>query len=441
LTTSAPSRVPLSFAITASPGPLLGARDPEGNDALESLARDGVNQVRLPRILHDELAGLTPGQLGHASLPATLQAVQDQLDWAQRASAAVGKRITVAVNLGDLAALEPGSHLARWLDYVVERFKDHPALGVWKFYDEPNNPYIPHEKMVRVREGLRRGHARVHELDGKHLTWITHAPKPKGRISERFFRTYVDACDVLALDLYPISDPPGKHADIPNKLPSGVGDYADRLAGAARAATAAGNPKWVWMVLQGAGWSGVIPRDERGRYIGPSVMQPAAFMFRYMVYQSIIHGAQGIVVFGMNVGLYQDVHPYGWDWGYWRHAVVPVLRELRSPGLAGALAAQQPATAQRHALGPRGVRIDTLAVREPEGAQFLLASRSERKRGEPREAEVALPLAGPLEPDGSRRPTAGSVEVLFEDRHALVQRGAIEDRFAPHEVHVYRLSA
>jgi hypothetical protein len=291
-----------------------------------------------------------------------------------------------------------------------------------------------------VREGLRRGHARVHELDGKRPTWITQAPKPKGRIGERFFRTYVDACDIQALDLYPISDPLGKHADIPNKLPSAVGDYADRLASVARAATAAGHPKWVWMVLQGAGWSGVIPRDERGRYIGPSLMQPAAFMFRYMVYQSIIHGAQGIVVFGMNVGLYPDVKRYGWDWGYWRHAVVPVLQELRSPGLAGALAVQQPGTVQCHTLGPRGVRIDTLAVRNPEGAQFLLASRSERKRGEPREAELALPLTGLLGSGDSRAP-AGSAEVLFEDRHALVQRGTIEDRFAPHEVHVYRLSA
>ena len=51
----ASATVPLSFAISASPGPVLGARDPEGNDALETLARDGVNLVRLPRIQHEEL--------------------------------------------------------------------------------------------------------------------------------------------------------------------------------------------------------------------------------------------------------------------------------------------------------------------------------------------------------------------------------------------------
>src|SRR6266542_1663037 len=157
-----PDAVPLSFAVTASPGPVLGARDPEGNDAMETLAHDGVNQVRLPRIRHEELEGRTAG---NGALPETLQEVQDQLDWAERTSRATGNPMHVAVNLGELSSLEPDGPLAPWLDYVVRRFKDHPALGVWKFYDEPNNPYNPYDKVVRVREGLRRAHQRIHELD------------------------------------------------------------------------------------------------------------------------------------------------------------------------------------------------------------------------------------------------------------------------------------
>jgi hypothetical protein len=420
--------VPLSFAITASPGPILGARDPEGNDALETLARDGVNQVRLPRIMHEELEGRTPGE---GALPETLQAVQGQLDWAARASAAAGRRMHVAVNLGELAALDPGTARARWLDYVVERFKDHPALGVWKFFDEPNNPYIPYERMVKVREGLRRAHARVHEIDGKHPTWISQAPKPKGRISAQFFRTYADAFDIHAVDLYPVSDPPGKHADIPNKMPSGVGDYADRLSTVARAATAKGDPKWVWMILQGAGWSGVLPRDAQRRVLGPSLMQPPAFMFRYMVYQSIIHGAQGIVVFGMNVGLHPDVRPYGWDWGYWRHAVVPVLRELRSGGLGDALAVRQEALWERQP-GAGAARVDSLVVRGSAGRRYALVSRSERRGRESRDATVRVVVGAAAD---------GLAEVLFEGRSVPVRGGAIEDRFAPHDVHVYQLPA
>jgi len=405
-----PDAVPLSFAVTASPGPVLGARDPEGNDAMETLAHDGVNQVRLPRIRHEELEGRTPG---NGALPETLQEVQDQLDWAERTSRATGNPMHVAVNLGELSSLEPDGPLAPWLDYVVRRFKDHPALGVWKFYDEPNNPYNPYDKVVRVREGLRRAHQRIHERDGKHHTWISQAPKPKGRIEERFLATYMDACDIHAIDLYPVSDPPGKHADIPNKMPSGVGDYADRLTDAARTASKDGQRRYVWMILQGAAWSGVIPRDEQRRPLGPMLMQPPAHMFRYMAFQSIIHGAQGIVIFGMGYALHPDMAPHGWDWGYWRNVVAPTVKELRSPDLAPALAVWQKERAARHALGPLGVRIDTLTVKSPSGERFLLASRSEYKRGEPREAEVEISA-----PNGA----------------------TLTDRFCPHDVRVFALS-
>ena len=402
--------VPLDFAITASPGPALGARDPEGNDALETLARDGVSQVRPPAIRHKELEGISPGA---GPLPHTIQDVLDLLDWAQRVSERTGKRMHVAVNPGELTAYEPGTHNGRWFEYVVQRFKDHPALGVWKFYDEPNNPYNPYEKMQRVRKGLRRAHAYVHEVDGRHLTWVTQAPKPRDRITERYLATFMDACDIHAVDVYPVSDPPGKHSDVPNKMPSCVGDYADRFANVARRETDAGRPRFTWMVLQGAGWSGVLPRDENRRALGPVLMQPPASMFRYMVFQSIIHGAEGIVVFGMPVGLYPDMKPLGWDWGYWRNAVVPVLKELREPGLADALEVRQPETLQVRRLGERGVRIDTREVRAPDGARFLLASRCERKRGEPREADVQIPVAG---------------------------GGSVSGRFAPHEVRIYALT-
>src|SRR5688572_28888669 len=357
-----PRQVPLDFAITASAGPALGARDPEGNDALETLARDGVNQVRVPAIRHRELEGVSPGA---GPLLQTIQEVQDQLDWARRVSERTGKEMYVAVNPGELTAYERGTHNGRWFEYVVERFKEHPALGVWKFYDEPNNPYNPYEKMKRVRTGLRRAHAHISEVDGRHPTWVTQAPKPRDRITERYLATFMDACDVHAVDVYPVSDPPGKHSDLPNKLPSCVGDYADRFANVARRETSAGRPRFTWMVLQGAGWSGVLPRDENRRALGPVLMQPPASMFRYMVFQSIIHGAEGIVVFGMPVGLYPDMKPLGWDWGYRRNAVLPTLAELRSPGLAAALTAWQPETAKIYKLGDRGVRIDTLVIKSP----------------------------------------------------------------------------
>src|SRR5918994_3590358 len=111
-----PASVPLDFAITASPGPVSGSRDPEGNDALETLVGDGVNQVRPPAIRHKELEGVSPGA---GPVPQTIQDVQDQLDWAQRVSERTGKRVYVAVNPGELTAYEPGTHNGRWFEYVV----------------------------------------------------------------------------------------------------------------------------------------------------------------------------------------------------------------------------------------------------------------------------------------------------------------------------------
>jgi hypothetical protein len=159
-------------------------------------------------------------------------------------------------------------------------------------------------------------------------------------------------------------------------------------------------------------------------------------MVRYMTYQAIIHGAQGLLYFGHNTGLHPEMRPHGWDWGYWRHAVAPVLRELADPALAGALAVHQDTTAQRRASPGRDVpRVDARLLRAPGGAALLLASRSERRAGEPAEAEVALPLDAVA--PGVRGAT--SAGVLFEGRRVRLRGGAIRDRFAPHEVHVYRL--
>ena len=424
--------VPLRFARGASPGPHLGARDPEGGDALELIVRDGANLIRLPRIRHEDLAGAAPGR---GPLPETLQEVQSYLDWALRAGRAAGAPVHVAVNLGRLSAQDGSAAGRRWLEYVVERFRAHPALGVWKVLDEPNNPYTPDEAERRLRRELRRGYRRVRGLDAEHPTWVTQAPQPARRVTTAFFRAYRGAADIHAVDLYPISDPVGRHSGLRNKQPSAVGDYAARLAAATRQATADGRPGWVWMVLQGASWSGVVPRDARRRPTGPCLLQPAGYMVRYMTYQSIIHGAQGLLYFGHNTGLHPEVRPHGWDWGYWRHAVAPVLRELADPALAGALAVRQDTIAQRRASPERDVpRLDTRLLRAPGGGALLLASRSERRAGEPAEAEVALPLDAVA--PGVR--AAASAAVLFEGRRVRLRGGELRDRFAPHEVHVYR---
>lgn len=76
-------------------------------------------------------------------------------------------------------------------------------------------------------------------------------------------------------------------------------------------------------------------------------------------------------------------------------------------------------------------RIEMLLMHSPSGDRFLLASRRERRTGEPFEATVRLPLVEP--------PAAPSADVCFEGRAAPLRDGAIADAFLPHAVHVYRI--
>src|SRR5262249_31561464 len=146
--------------------------------------------------------------------------VQAYLDWALRAGRATGAPVHVAVNLGRLSAQDGSATTRRWLAYVVERFRAHPALGVWKVRGEPNHPSTPDEAERRLRRELRRGRRRLRELDPEHPTWVTQAPQPARRVTTAFFRAYRDAADIHAVDLYPISDPVGTHSGLRNKQPS-----------------------------------------------------------------------------------------------------------------------------------------------------------------------------------------------------------------------------
>jgi len=426
------------FALGVSPGPRVGAEDPEGKDALERLVRDGVNLVRLPAIDWPQLEGSEPAA---DQLPPTVQAAADQLDWARRVEDAIGRPVRVAVNLGQLSTLDGNAIRQRWLDFIVERFRHHPALGVWKALDEPNNPYLSDDEERRTHQELIAGYSRLREHDPQHPVWLTFAPQPARRVTARYFRRYRRAADVFAAALYPVSEPMGKHSGIRNRQPSAVGDFADRLTVAARERSGGGLPSWVWMVLQGAAWSGTIPRDERRRPIGPCLLQPTAAMVRYMTYQAIIHGAQGLLTFGMNVGLHTAMQPFGWDWDFWRGAVAPVLRELTAPQLAPALATivapdGAATAANAHQVGGAGsnqLRVDTLSVTMADGTAILLAARRERRSGEQQQAAVDLPL------EDRMATITGQAEVCFEGRMVATRGSALRDTFLPHSVHVYRL--
>src|SRR5206468_1035818 len=124
---------------------------------------------------------------------------------------------------------------------VVTKYRNHPSLLVWKGEDEPQWGKIPPEE-------LRVYYETIHELDPNHPIWITQAPR--GTVDD--LRPYAAFYDIGAVDVYPVSYPPGIHAatTAKNKELSMVGDYTQLIR------EAGNRSKTTMMVLQIC-WSGV----------------------------------------------------------------------------------------------------------------------------------------------------------------------------------------
>lgn len=362
------------FPIGFTKGPPPDGRTPSGADAYRELARFG-------------------GVFQRCSVPPhKWPAMEAELERLLDRGAETGFRC--AIYIADLTApANPATE--RELRRVVMKYRNHPGLAYWKANDEPDWGKVP---VARVQ----RFYDIVHELDPRHPVWLTQAPR--GTIES--MKRYDPACDIAAIDIYPVGYPPGMHSHLPNKQLSVVGDYAAWL----RQIT--GGRKPFWMVLQIA-WSGVVKPGKTLRF--PTFPQE-----RYMTYQSIINGARGLAYFGgdLAVALNARDRELGWNWTFYDRVLRPVLDELQTikPAL---LAPDSPAKVQ-----VEGAPDVEVLAREAGGFLYVMAAKREG-------ATVEARFSG--------LPVSGAGEVLFEDpRRVQVENGAFRDWFGPNEVHVYR---
>ena len=302
-------------------------------------------------------------------------------------------------HLKELSSLQEGDHAKEaLLRTVLNRFRNHPGLLLWKNVDEPFWGKVPAESMIRAYRIIR-------EVDPYHPVGLTQAPR--GTVAD--LRPYSAAADILLLDIYPIGYPPGMHSLGPNKEISMVGDYTRFIREAA-----GGRP--VWMVLQIA-WSGVTNPGKTLRF--PTFPQE-----RFMTYQALINGARGLVYFGGNVkaGLNPEDARLGWNWTFWRRVLRPVLEEI---GPASPLAPALVAPDSRLPVRVQGADDVEFCVREVGDDLYLLACKREGRT-------VQVKFTG-------LPPGAAVGEVLYESpRRVRAQGGAFSDWFAPFDVHVYR---
>ncbi len=363
--------------IGTAPGPPADLRTPEGGDGWTELAGDGLNVVR----------GIVA--LDEASAK-NRRVFDDYMD------AAAASGIYVWPQLNHLPLVETGKNRERLIE-TVNRYKDHPAVLMWKSVDEPEWGKKPAQQLVEAYRIMR-------ELDPAHPVWICHAP----RGTTESLAPYSAACDVLSTDIYPVSDVPGKHSRLENTGLSLVGDFTRRTV------ALTGPGQMPFMVLQGC-WSGVMPTHNPKN----TLMFPSFREERYMIYQAFICGANGFSIFSLTFGLTGRDYDLGWNWTYWRAVLRPILAEFK-PGSE---------------LWPVMTAEDTTFPLTFTGAPQIEAR---WKTAGPYVYIFAAAREGEALKATFSGVRDGEVAVLSEGRFLKAEGGGFTDVFHEHDVHVYR---
>ena len=371
------------FPIGFTTGPPTGAKTPNGNNAFAELAKNGF-------VFFQWLSRQKPWG------PGPQAEVDALMEEANRNGIKIAPSLPYV-----LTTIHPGDEQkTALLEEVVRHYRDNPALFLWKGADEPQWGKIP-------IENLKVFYDTVHRLDRNHPVWITQAP----RGTPADLVPYVPYYDVGAIDIYPVSYPPGSASGTANKNLSVVGDYTLRMRQIQE-----GQSKGLMMTLQIC-FSGVVKPGKTLRF-------PTFPEQRYMSYQAIIDGAHALLYFGGGIEncLSDEDRPRGWNWGFYRRVLEPVLEEFRpqSP-LYPALIADNSSLPVR-VTGGSGLEF---TVREAQNYIYLLAARREGETAEFTFTGLPKGIA-----DG---------EVLFESpRHVKAEAGKFTDWFGPYDVHVYR---
>src|SRR5438067_7880735 len=176
------------FPIGFTSGPPTGATAVNGTNGMTELRREGFTfqQWQCPK---------------HAWGPAK----EAELDALVEEANKRGMHVAISIaDLQDIVATDT-VHVAE-LKRVLSKYRNNPAIFLWKGDDEPQWGKVPVEHLRTYRDT-------VHELDPNHPVWITQAPR--GTVDD--LKPYSEFFDVGAIDIYPVSYPPGGHSGIENK--------------------------------------------------------------------------------------------------------------------------------------------------------------------------------------------------------------------------------
>jgi len=163
----------------------------------------------------------------------------------------------------------------------LSAIRRHPALLAYLPYDEPLWG-------GRSREELEDTYTAIRQADPAHPVFINEAPRNVISLLRNYAR---NTCDIYGVDIYPVPEG-NSHSELENRGLGSVGAYT------ARCVEVVNRRKPVWMTLQAFAWNRFtnlkLP-PEAGNY-------PTWEQSRFMAYDAVINGAQGLLYWSLNVG-------------------------------------------------------------------------------------------------------------------------------------------
>jgi hypothetical protein len=249
---------------------------------------------------------------------------------------------------------------------AVTALRDHPALFFWETVDEPTFVWQkPGEIRVPARD-IVATYRLLKQLDPARPVYLNHSPTNL----EKTLAEYNAGTDIVATDIYPVIPrgirsayalwPDGQQGDLTNETISQTGEYTRKMR------RVAGREKRVYMVLQAFAWENT---RQKGRDAA-KVLYPSFEQTRFMAYQAIVNGAEGLIWWGLSTN-----PPGSPMWG----TLSKVTRELAGMKDAlGAASAELPLSLEYHDTGHSLDRGIEWAAREWGGETLVIAVNADK---------------------------------------------------------------
>lgn len=295
---------------------------------------------------------------------------------------------------------------------LVNEFKDHPALLFWEIEDEPAFTWNSAEPRV-LPEQMQETYDFIKQRDPERLIITNHGPV--NLIST--LQKYNSSTDLVACDVYPVVPhgivpsyalyPDGLQGDLLNPYISQVGEYVDKMK------KVVNGSKPVFMVLQGFSWEMLKNESEQNTSM---ILYPTYKESRFMAYNAIVHGANGILYWGTNYT--PQPSPFIDD----LNKVTKELAELQN-----VLSAQTIELNIKKEYYELMYSIDTgveIMVKKVGEITYLLTVNSDKNP-----VKVSMVGLGDFK----------LASVLKENRNLKIKDGKLTDSFNPFDVHIYKL--